>query len=362
MNLREFMKQIKFVIVVAFLLTSLVIVVPKGSTQTQVETAGQKFKNIKVLNDLPADQLGPMMNVMAASLGMDCKGCHAANDKDFEKDGNEHKEAARKMIKMVQDINKSAFEGKNEVTCNTCHNGRERPVAVAAVYPAAPPERPKQPDVKPTIDQILEKYAASLGAKDVVAKVGSRYIKASRVEKDGKTTEVEEIWTKGSKSLMTTKYPDAAITEAFDGTTAWKRSGAEAIALRPFEIEQIKRDAMIFGNPDLKSVYTKLDYRIADKIDGHDVYLVQATTAGNQRERLYFDALTGSLVRRIAAMPTIVGVFQYQVDYADFKDFGGVKLPATIKFAVPAVSWTRKIIEVKNNEKVDDAKFAQPKG
>jgi len=354
--------KIKLIAIFGFMVFAFALVVTKGSTQTQVETAGQKFKNIKVLNDLPADQLGPMMNVMAASLGMDCKGCHSANDKDFEKDGNDHKEAARKMIKMVQDINKSSFEGKTEVTCNTCHNGRERPVAVAAVYAAALPERPKQPDVKPTIDQILEKYSASLGVKDVVAKVNSRYIKATRVEKDGKTTEVEELWTKGSKSLMTTKYPDAAITEAFDGTTTWKRSGAENVALRPFEIEQIKRDAMIFGNPDLKAVYTRLDYRLADKIDGRDVYLVQATTAGNQRERLFFDVATGSLVRRIATMPTIAGVFQYQVDYADFKDFGGVKLPSTIKFAVPAISWTRKIVEVRNNEKVDDAKFAQPKG
>lgn len=354
--------KIKFIVIFVFAVAALALVVPKGSTQTQVETAGQKFKNIKVLNDLPADQLGPLMNVISASLGMDCKGCHSSNDKDFEKDGNEHKDIARKMIKMVQDINKSSFDGKTEVTCNTCHNGHERPVAVASLYPAAPIERPKQPEVKPTIDQILAKYAASLGAKDVIANVSSRHIKATRIEKDGKTTEAEEIWTKGSKSLMATKYPDAVISEGFDGTAAWKRSGNENILLRPFETEQIKRDAMIFGNPDLKTVYTRLDYRVVDRIDGREVYLVQATTSGNQRERLYFDVATGSLVRRIATTPTIVGVFQYQVDYADFKDFGGVKLPSTIKFAVPAISWTRKIVEVKNNEKVDDAKFSQPKG
>src|SRR5204862_750147 len=100
---------------------------------------------------------------------------------------------------------------------------------------------------------------------------------------------------------------------------------------------------------DLKTVYTRMDYRFADRIDGRDVYMVQATTAENQRDRLYFDVASGALVRRVAATPTIVGQFQYQVDYADFKDFGGVKLPTTIKFAFPAVSWTRKIIEVKNN-------------
>jgi len=328
--------------------------------QTQVETAGQKFKNIKVLNDLPADQLGNVMNVMAASLGMECRGCHASNDKDFEKDGNEHKESARKMLKMTMDINKANFNGRPEVSCNTCHNGHERPNAVASLYPPPPIERPAQPAVKPTIDQILEKYSASVGSKDAMGKVTSRYIKATRIEKDGKTTEPEEVWTKGSKSLMSTKYGDTEVVEAFNGTNAWKRANADNIELQPFQVQQIKRDAMIFGNSDLKTVYTRLDFRFVDRIDGRDVYLVQATTADNQRDRLYFDVATGSLVRRVAAMQTIVGQFQYQVDYADFKDFAGVKLPTTIKFAMPAVSWTRKIVEVKNNIAVDDAKFAAP--
>jgi len=331
----------------------------QAGAQTQVETAGQKFKNIKVLNDLPADQLGPVMNVISASLGMECRGCHASNDKDFEKDGNEHKDIARKMIKMVLDINKANFNGRPEVSCNTCHNGHERPNAIPALYPAPAPDRPAQPTTRPTADQILEKYALSVGGKD--AKITSRYIKASRVEKDGKTTEVEEIWTKGAKSVMTTQYPGTPITEVFDGSTAWKYSNAEKFPLQPFDIEQIKRDAMIFGNPDLKAVYPRLDYRFVDRLDGREVYVVLGTTANNQRDRLFFDVATGALVRRIAATPTLVGQFQYQVDYADFKDFGGVKLPTTIRFAMPAVSWTRKIIEVKNNAPVDDAKFVSTK-
>lgn len=327
--------------------------------QTQVETAGQRFKNIKVLNDLPADQLGPVMNVISASLGMECRGCHTANDKDFEKDGNEHKDIARKMIKMVVDINKANFNGRPEVSCNTCHNGHERPNAVAALYPVPAPERPAQPATRPTADQILEKYAASVGGKD--AKITSRYIKATRVEKDGKTTEGEEIWTKGGKSWMTTQYPGVLVTEVFDGTTAWRFSGTEKYPLQPFDVEQIKRDALIFGNADLKTVYPKLDYRFVDRLDGREVYVVLGTTANNQRDRLFFDVATGALVRRVATAPTLVGQFQYQVDYSDFKDFGGVKLPATIKFAFPAVSWTRKIVEVKNNAAVDESKFAPPK-
>ena len=92
-----------------------------------------------------------------------------------------------------------------------------------------------------------------------------------------------------------------------------------------------------------------MDFRFVDKIDGREVYVLTATTADKQRERLYFDASDGLLVRRVASTPTILGAFQYQVDYTEYKDFGGVKLPSLIKFAVPNIRWTRKVLEVKNN-------------
>lgn len=351
---------IKLAAIFGSIIFALALVVPKGNTQTKVETAGQKFKNIKVLNDMPADQLGRVMNMMSASLGADCNLCHQSNDKDFDVDGNEHKTAAREMLKMTFQINKEFFKGRSEVSCNSCHNGKERPAAVPNVWPAPAVERPKQPDVKPTTDQILDKYALALGGKDNLARVTSRSIKASRVEPDGKTSEPEMIFQKSGKLRVETTYPKYSAVEAFDGKAVWKQGNGENIWMRRDESEQIKREAQLFANPDLKSIYAKLDFRFVDQIDGRRVYLVTATTADNQRERLYFDVTTGLLVRRIATSMTVLGQFPFQVDYADYKAFGGVQLPTTTKFAVPNVRWTRKVTEVKNNVPVDDAKFAAP--
>ncbi len=158
---------------------------------------------------------------------------------------------------------------------------------------------------------------------------------------------------------VATKYGEYVVTEGFDGKTAWKRGNKDVIELKTDEIEQIKRESQIFANPNLKVIYPKMEFRFVDKLDGREVYMVSATTAENQRERLYFDTQTGLLVRRISGTPTILGFFQYQVDYTDYKDFGGVKLPTVIKFAVPNISWTRKVLEVKNNVPIDDAKFNQ---
>lgn len=326
----------------------------RQSAQTQVVTAGQKFKNIKVLNEMPAEQMGKVMNLMSASLGVNCSFCHIGND--FEKDGKEEKEAAREMLKMTFALNKTYFDGRPEVSCATCHNGRAHPQSAPNLNLTAAETRPPQPGVKPTIEQILGKYAVALGGKTNLEKTTTRHIKAVRVEPDGKT-EPEEIWQKSNKLLIATKYGDYLVSEAFDGTTARKRGNADEIKLKADEEEQIKREAQLFASADLKAIYLKMEFGVVDKINGREVYQVRATTANNLRERLYFDAQSGLLVRRIASTPTILGNFPYQVDYNDYKDFGGVKLPTTVRFALPNITWTRKILEVKINAPVDDAKF-----
>ena len=343
-----------------FALFACAFFVQKGSTQTNTETAGQKFKNIKVLNEMPADQLGRVMNMFAASLGVNCNFCHVASDTDFDKDGKKEKATAREMIKMTFEINKNNFNNRPQVACNTCHGGHEQPISAPNLNPAAAKERPKQPDVKPTIDEILDKYTSAIGGKAALAKVGSRYIKASRVERDGKTSESEEIWQKGTKLRVETQYAKYLISEGFNGTAAWKHDSYGEIKLRPDETERIKRQAQTFANLDLKTVYARMDFRFVDRIDDREVYLVLATTPDNNRERLYFDTQTGLLVRRTGSSQTIFGPFIFQIDYSDYTAFGGVKLPATIRFAVPNTVFTRKILEVKNNVTVDDAKFDMP--
>ncbi len=358
---RKNLNKLKLLIIIGFFVSALALVVPVGKTQTKVETAGQKFKSIKVLNDMPADQMGKVMNMMSASLGVNCAFCHASNDGDYEKEGFEHKDMARKMMTMMFDLNKVNFNGRPEINCNTCHNGRSHPQPSFPLTAAKPAEeRPKRPEKKPTAEEILAKYEAAMGGAANIAKVKSREIKATRIEPDGKTTESEEIFQKGQKVAANTIYGKYVVSEVFDGKSAWKNGGGSPIELKPDETERIRREAQLFANADLKPVYAKLEFRFLDRLDGRDVYLVLGTLADNSRERLYFDVATGFLVRRTASTPTVFGNHVFQVDYQDHKDFGGVKLPATIKYAMPQIQWIRKIVEVRNNATVSDDKFAAP--
>lgn len=326
------------------------------SSQTKVQTAGQKFKNIKVLKDMPADELGKVMNIMSSSLGVNCSFCHTGDD--FAKDGNEHKDIAREMIAMTFDLNKKYFAGATEVSCHTCHQGKAHPNSITPYIPPAPARKPTDASkTKPTVDQIFENYVKALGGKDAIAKIKTRYIKAQRVEPSGEIEPEEVFYKAPDRMLATTAYGKYIVAEAYDGKKVWKTGDNSAIILKPDEAEQILREAQLFQPVTFKSAFSQTTFSGTEKLNGSDVNVIRATSISGSRERLYFDAVTGLLVRRTTAIPTVLGDFTVVVDYDDYKDFDGVKIPTTTRWSMPAISWTRKVLEMKNNLPIEDSKF-----
>ncbi len=85
------------------------------------------------------------------------------------------KETARKMMRMVDQINKNNFAGQRLLTCYSCHNGDERPKLIPTLDGIYDPPPLPQPDVitqgpaSPTADQILDKYLQALGGAQRLA-------------------------------------------------------------------------------------------------------------------------------------------------------------------------------------------------
>ena len=101
------------------------------------------YENLKVLpKNTTKEQMDSIMKHFTGSLGVKCNFCHVRLDNekkdwDFANDEKKHKLIARDMLRMTQTINKKFFkdeargDGKmqmaNQVTCYTCHNGKEEP-------------------------------------------------------------------------------------------------------------------------------------------------------------------------------------------------------------------------------------------
>jgi len=126
------------------------------------------------------------------------------------------------------------------------------------------------------------------------------------------------------------------------------------------EAEAARLDADLYLPLRLKEMLGELRTTPAEMIDGRDVSVVVGTREGKPPVKLYFDQQSGMLVRMVRYADTPLGMLPTQVDYADYRDSGGVKIPFRWTIGRPSGSFTIQLDHVDVNVPVDAAKFAQP--
>jgi hypothetical protein len=122
-----------------------------------------------------------------------------------------------------------------------------------------------------------------------------------------------------------------------------------------------KRDYDFYREIRLKDLFPKMSLSGKMKVDDRDAYIVEATAADGAVEKLYFDVESGLLVRRDFERVNVDdGILLYEVDYEDYKDVDGLKLPSTVRRKTPDYALTYRFTEIKQNLPVDDARFNKP--
>ncbi len=329
----------------------------------EVKTAGQAYKNVTELKDIPADQLGPAMQFISTSLGVQCDTCHVAGKP--EADDKRAKKTAREMIAMTMAINKNAFHGQTQVTCFSCHRGAERPVAIPPVLEtdaAAKPEAPAPTagSTPPTADSILEKYVTALGGADAMKKVTSR-VATGVIIVSGKESPIDVITKAPNKRVTISHSSGNDSYTAFDGTIGWMGSaGRPAREMSPADAKGSALDSEFYLPLRMKEIFTQLRPGRPDKIGDVSVLTLTGTRQGLPPVRFFFDANSGLLLRMVRYTENPLGRMPVQIDYADYRDVDGAKTPFRWTLSRPNGRFTIQLNEVKANVPVDDAKFAKP--
>jgi photosynthetic reaction center cytochrome c subunit len=334
-----------------------------GATPTQL--AEEQFKNIQALKGIPAEQLIPSMQFIAASLGVECEYCHVHGA--MEKDDKKPKVTARKMIAMMMAINRDNFEGRRDVTCFSCHRGSADPVGTPIITDEEPKpeagERKKPGEEKtalPAADQLLDKYLAAIGGADALQKITSRVQKGTLTAFGGEHFPVE-IYTKApDKRISILHLKGGESVTAFDGKQGWLSVPGRVHRMSAAENDAARIDADFHFALHVKSLYQKFRVDRGEKIDGHDTYLVVGQSEGLPPLRLYFDQQSGLLLRLVRFAETPLGRNPTQIDYADYRDASGVKAPFRWTLARPGNRFTIQVEQLQQNVPVDDAKFAPP--
>jgi hypothetical protein len=327
------------------------------------KTAARQFKNIQVLKDIPADQLIPTMQFISGALGVDCEFCHLEHDRD--KDDKKAKQTARKMIEMELAINKSHFKNEIEVTCYTCHRGSPHPVGVPilTVSTGKMPEHEAHvisaQESLPTADQILDKYLAAAGGAEAFHKIKTRVQKGT-VDTGGEQYPIE-IYSEGPEKRLSISHASfGESVTAFNGQAGWLSTPRGVHPMNASERQSSRIDAQLYLPVKLRALYQEFRVLPGEIIDGHATFLVTASGASTPPLRLFFDQQSGLLLRLIRYTETPLGRNPLEVDYADYRDAGGLKIPYQWTLTRTNGSFTIRITSVQQNVPIDEKLFVMP--
>ncbi len=334
---------------------------PPAAAGPDASKAEGRFKNIQALKGYPAEAVFPAMQFMSAALGVDCEYCHV--DREPEKDDKKEKKIARKMIAMTLAINQNNFDGRLEVTCMSCHRGTTDPVAVPVIAAGEPKEEPASPKTAdlPTASAVLDKYTQAVGGADALAKIMTR-VQKGKITGSGPAPLPVDILTKApDKRVTIVQNPKGENITAFDGQHGWMFStGRPARDMSPVESEAARLDATVIFPSDFKRLFKELKVVSVETIDGKQAVKVVGTSEGKPPVELWFDVQSGLIVRLMRYAETPVGRNPTEIDYADYRDADGVKIPFRWTVARPSGSFTIQLDESKQNAPVDDKSFQKP--
>jgi photosynthetic reaction center cytochrome c subunit len=367
---------------------------PAAAPKKQL-TSEQVFKNIQALKGIPVDDFMGTMGIMSAALGFDCSECHtgAGTDQVNWAADTGKKIMARKMVVMMAAINRDQFQGRQMVTCWTCHRGRDLPTTTPALERVYGPPFEETDDVlkqmpgQPSADQIIDKYLQAIGGAQRLAGLKSYVAKGTSVGFGG--------FGGGGKVELYAKYPDQRamyITfpetpdrgesdRTYNGREGWVKTPLAVLKdyeLTGGELDGAKMDAELAFPGQIKQVLTNLRVSLPviikdlpgpssqtskdSEVAAPDrtVNVVQGIGPRGLLVTLYFDQQSGLLLRMVRYGKSPIGRVPTQIDYYDYRDVGGIKMPFRIMFAWLDGRDAILLSEVQTNVAIDEAKFGRP--
>jgi photosynthetic reaction center cytochrome c subunit len=340
------------------------------------QMAGTYFKNVQVLKNIPVDEFMDTMGFFAASLSLNCTDCHipeSAGSWARYADDTQLKITSRKMVQMVNNINANNFGGAKFVTCWTCHRGGQQPPNIPSLleqYSAPPPDDPNEFQIRddatgePTADQVFAKYIQAAGGEQKLAAVKSFVAKGTY---EGYDTDHEpnpyEVYAKApNQRYAIVHFRIGEGVRVTDGRNAWIASADKPqpiMTLTGSELAGAKIDAASMFPLQLRGLYP--NWKVGDTtIDDKPVIIAQGTAPGHTSLKLFFDKQSGLLVRLVRYDTTQIGTNPIQIDYTDYRDVKGVKMPFGW-----TLTWTDgqdivKLTDIQQNATISATQFNKP--
>ncbi|PYM12779.1 MAG: hypothetical protein DME18_10475 [Verrucomicrobia bacterium] len=231
-------------------------------------------------------------------------------------------------------------------------------LCLAAAFPA------RAADDAPSVDSVVNKFVEASGGRAALEKIKARTIKGD-LDFLGSTSDWVMYAKAPNKQVSEFSNPTlGAFADGFDGTVAWSKDQSGIRVKAGEELAKSKRDADFYRHLNLKKLYPDLAYKGSDKLDGEEVRILESRPSLSSKERFFFSAKSGLLLRQESEFEGPQGKLGVNARLDDFRTVDGVKYAHHLKFKMSAggqeFEFGIKVKEVKHNVTIEDAKFAKP--
>jgi hypothetical protein len=261
------------------------------------------------------------------------------------------------------------------VTCFTCHHGHDLPVTTIALDTLYGPPNEEKRDIivpaqgVPTADQLLNKYIQALGGAQRLAGLTSFVATGTSLGYEGLGGGGSfQIYAKAPDQRTTLiqfkEHPERGdSTRAYNGKNGWIKSPRSLLGeyeLTGSELDGARLDAQLSFPGQIKQVLSNWRVGSPDSIGDKDVYVVQGSGPRGLLATFYFDKDSGLMVREVRYSASPIGRVPTQMDFADYRDVGGIKFPFKYTFSWLDGKDSFQLSDVKTNVAIDAAKFGKP--
>ena len=147
----------------------------------------------------------------------------------------------------------------------------------------------------------------------------------------------------------------------YDGRNGWMAgpfTPLPLLTLSEGNLDRARLEAMLWFPAGIREAFS--EWRVGRAVLGdQEVMVVQGTDAGQPVVNLSFDE-SGLLVRLVRWTQTPVGSVPTQIDYADYREVAGVRIPFRRTVTQTYMQMSLELSEVRPNVEVDAARFERP--
>ena len=229
------------------------------------------------------------------------------------------------------------------------------------------------PAMAQTVDDIIEKHLSATGGRAALGKLTSRKSTGTITigTPVGDLMGTLEVYAKAPNKSRTLVKVDLSALGGGQVVNDQRFDGNVGYVIDTFngdrEITGSQLDAMrngSFPSPllDYKGRGVQAVLTGREKVGTGEAYVIVFTPKTGPATKVYIDADSGMLVKTAMTLnvPQLGGDVEQVVEFSDFRDVDGIKLPYVTKSTNPAQTIAATVTEHVHNIEIDEKSFVRP--